>query len=57
MVFMIMADGEPDQIVETREIAKREAKDLRDMGCNVKVKPFPTWEAAYAFEDKFKAYL
>lgn len=54
MVYMLIADGEPDQIVETQEIAKREAGELRRLGCNVRVKPFATWEEAYAYEDRRK---
>lgn len=42
---------EVDQICGSKAEAYREAKDLRDMGCEVVVKPFTTWAEAEAFAD------
>jgi len=55
-VFVIITDDyEIDQICEGKAIADREARDLRKMGCEVKVKGFASWEAAEAFQDAFEA--
>lgn len=55
MVYVILADGEFDAIWETEEQAKQEARDLRQMGYSVRVKRFPTWSAAEAYEDRLRA--
>lgn len=39
-VFMLIADGTIDQIVETAAIAKHEKRDLEDMSCEVRVLVF-----------------
>lgn len=52
-VYMILVDGDCDQIVETRAIAEREKRDLINMGCGpVRIREFPCWEAAEQYEDK-----
>ncbi len=59
-VFMLIADGECDQIVESNIVAQRERKDLIALGCTVRVRVFqrPTlaeaWAAAEAYEDKLR---
>lgn len=55
-VYAIRVDdqNEVDQIVETKEIANREARDLRKMGFEVKVRSFPSWEAAEAWDQKLR---
>jgi len=35
--YLIIADGDLDQVCETREDARREANDLRMMGCDIVV--------------------
>jgi len=60
MVFVLVTgEGlarEVDQIVETKAIANREAKDLRAMGCIVTIKAFPSWEEAEAYEAKIRGW-
>lgn len=56
MIYVIIADGSVDQIVDTDAIAKREAKDLRKLGCEVKVKAVADWQAAYEIETKLRGY-
>lgn len=56
MVYMLIADGTIDQIVETEALAKRERRDLEKMGCEVRVKRFPSWEAADAYEAKHRGW-
>ena len=53
MIYVIIADDTIDQICETKQIANKEKRDLQDMGCVVKIKPFNTWAEAEAFEDNF----
>jgi hypothetical protein len=53
--FMLINDGECDQICGTRAEAEREKRDLKNLGCgNVRIKEFPTWAEAEAFEDKLR---
>lgn len=54
--FVVIADGEIDQICGTLREARREAADLRAMGCVTRVKQFATWQEAHAFEDKRRGY-
>ncbi len=55
--FMLINDGECDQICGSEAEAKRERKDLISMGCdNVRIKRFENWADAEAFEDKMKGY-
>jgi len=51
-LYVIIADGELDQVCETLLVAQREIHDLRVMGCKVQVKQFATWNEVNAFEDK-----
>jgi hypothetical protein len=52
-IYMLMTDGaEIDQRVETIALAKREAKDLRGLGCEVRVYEFADHAAADRFEDR-----
>ena len=55
-VFVIIADGDIDQMVETQAIANREKRDLEKMGCTVKIKKFEDWQQAEAFEDKQRGW-
>ena len=55
-VFVILADGEIDQIVEGTAAKSREVRDLRAMGCDVSVKQFSSWADANAYEDKKRGY-
>ncbi|RFC67792.1 hypothetical protein [Mesorhizobium denitrificans] len=50
-LYVIFADGDPDQICETATIAKREAADLRKMGFETKTKTVAGWEAAERLMD------
>ena len=54
--FMVICDGQCDQICGTMAEAKREAKDIRAMGFDhvVRVKAFATWADAHADEDKLR---
>ena len=54
--WVIVADGEIDQIVGSEREAKREARDLREMGCTVKVRQFDSWHAAEDYADKVRGY-
>lgn len=53
MIYVIIADGVFDQIVETSMQAKKERRDLEKMGCEVKVKRM-TWQDANALETKMQ---
>jgi hypothetical protein len=44
------------QDMEQPSQAKREAKDLRQMGFTVKIKAFATWEEAEAYEEKLRRW-
>lgn len=61
-VFMLIADGECDQIVDDVAIAHKEKKDLEKLGCVVKVRIFTggtkneAWAKAEAYEDKLRGY-
>ena len=46
MAYVIIADNEVDQIVETKAIALREKRDLVDMGCTVRLHKFDTMAEA-----------
>lgn len=53
--FMVIADGDCDQICGSKEEAYRERKDLLKMGCDkVTVKAFTTWEHAHLYEDMLR---
>lgn len=54
MAVMLIADGECDAIWDTMEQAQAEAKDLRRMGYKVRLKEYPTWEAAEAAEERMR---
>jgi hypothetical protein len=51
-VFMIIADNEIDQIVETKAAADKERTDLKAMGCSVQIKRFDSWQQADDYEDR-----
>lgn len=54
--FVVLCDGEVDQICGSKAEAQREVKDLKKMGFeNVKMKAFASWAEAHAFEDKINA--
>lgn len=50
-VTVYIADGELDLISDSDEDRKTHAKDLRAMGCEVKVIHFDTWKEAEAYGD------
>lgn len=50
--FVVIADGEVDQIVETRALANREKRDLERMGCAVTIKGFASMGDAETWADK-----
>lgn len=50
--FVILADGDVDQICGAKGEAAREAADLRKMGFDVRVKKFATWKEAQDYQDK-----
>lgn len=49
-LYVIIADGIFDQICETKPQMEREKRDLRKMGCDVKVRTVSSWEEAYRIE-------
>lgn len=50
--YVVVADGEVDQIVETVALADRERRDLEAMGCRVRIKVCASMEAAERYADK-----
>lgn len=61
-VYMILCDGECDQIVDDLLFAKREKADLEKLGCTVRIRIFRdtnetgAWERAHAYESKLRGY-
>lgn len=55
MLYVIICDGNFDQVCESAKAMEREKRDLKRMGCTVKVKPVATWSEANAIEDKMSA--
>lgn len=51
MLYAIITEDGLDQVCETIADARREAKDLRALGCTVKTRRFQTWEQLNAAED------
>ena len=49
--YVIIADNEVDQIVETKEIAAREKRDLVEMGCAVRIREFASMRDAEEWVD------
>lgn len=56
MIYVLIADGEVDQVCETKRDKDREVRDLRKMGCHVIAHAFATWDSAQAFIDKKQGY-
>lgn len=54
-IYVLVADGTIDQICEDEASKNREVRDLKKMGCEVKVKCFPTWTLANQYVDKMEA--
>lgn len=55
-VYVVICDGNFDAIWETKCQANKEAKDLRSMGYEIRIKEFPNWQAAEAYEEKLRGY-
>lgn len=56
LAYVIITDGGTvDQICYSKAEATKEAKDLRAMGCTVKVKPM-SWSAAEEYADRKRGY-
>lgn len=55
-LYVIIADGEFDQVVESKDQAKREKRDLTKMGCTVRLRPVNSWDEANALESKMRGY-
>lgn len=54
MLYIILVDGDIDQVCETEATAKREVRDLKKMDCGkVTVKKVATWEEVNAFESRW----
>jgi len=51
-VCVVIADGCVDIIQEDCPELREHIKDLRDMGCTVRVKKFTNWADAHKLEDK-----
>lgn len=56
-IYCIICDdqNEVDGFHGTKAIADKEARDLRKMGFEVKIKKFASWEAAEAFDEKLRS--
>jgi hypothetical protein len=54
--WVILADGDVDQICYSEREARREKRDLEAMGYAVKIKAFATVAEAEQFEDKRRGY-
>lgn len=52
MIYALITEYGLDQFCETREDMLRERKDLRAMGCTVKVRTFADWAGAEAAESR-----
>ena len=55
-VWVILADGQVDQMVESTKDKQREIRDLRKMGFDVSVKRFANAADAEAYMDSKKGY-
>ena len=53
-VWVFIADGEVDLVSDSPKDHKGHARDLREMGCEVKVRKFKTWAEAEAYADKVR---
>lgn len=51
--WVIIADGEIDQICGSAKEARKEVRDLKRMGCEARSKRFPNWPAAQDYADGF----
>jgi len=51
-VCVVIADGCVDIIQEDCPELREHIRDLRDMGCTVRVKKFTNWVDAHALEEK-----
>ncbi len=49
-------DQDIDQVCTDYQDAKREAKDLREMGCKVKIEKFKCWKAFDKFEEQVRGW-
>lgn len=56
-VAVLVADGEVDSVVNWSADAVAHVKDLRAMGCEVKVRLFADWRVAERFEDACRGGL
>jgi len=56
-IAVILADNSVDCILALGDGIERHAKDLRDMGFKVRVKYFPSWKAAEAYEARMRGNL
>jgi hypothetical protein len=54
-IYALITEYGIDQVCECSDIAKREAKELRSMGCTVKIKAFDSWDAYNQFETKLES--
>lgn len=52
MLYMMIADGELDQVCETEATMRKEKRDLEKLGCAVVVKRFESWDELTAYEAK-----
>ena len=55
-LYVIIADGTFDQVCEGDSALNREKRDLKKMGCTVKVKPVSSWDEANRIEAKMRGY-
>ncbi len=52
MLYVIIADGTFDQVCETEKSRDKEVRDLKRMGCKVRVQTVKSWPEANAIEDR-----
>ena len=56
MFYVVIADGEIDQLLEGHDYMLNEVQDLRDMGCHVRCIKFNSMAEAQAYADKWEGY-
>lgn len=56
MLWVLICDDTFDQVCERKQDMERERRDLKKMGCTVKVKPVKDWNEADALETKMRGW-
>ena len=56
MFYVVIADGELDQLLEGYDHMLNEVQDLRDMGCHVRCIKFDSMAEAQTYADNWEGY-